>query len=104
MLSSSPPWVGVITVEAKLGDDEVLVSVADTGEGVPESSRTRVFEKFEQLKQAGGGQRGSGLGLTFCKLAVEAHNGSIWIEDNEPQGSRFVFSLPLSIADTSGTD
>jgi two-component system, sensor histidine kinase and response regulator len=93
------PVSGVITVEAKSGESVVLISVADTGEGVPESSRTRVFEKFEQLKPAGTGQRGSGLGLTFCKLAVEAHNGSIWIEDNEPRGSRFVFSLPLRATD-----
>jgi signal transduction histidine kinase len=97
------PVGGVITVEVKRGEGTVLVAVADTGEGVPESSRTRVFEKFEQLKPASSGQRGSGLGLTFCKLAVEAHNGTIWIEDNEPQGSRFVFSLPLSVADTPGS-
>lgn len=90
------PTGGAITVSARLGDGEVQLSVADTGEGVPESSRQMVFDKFEQLRPTGRGHRGSGLGLTFCKLATEAHDGRIWIEDNEPRGSRFVFSLPLN--------
>ena len=89
------PAEGTITVRAALRDGEVLVSVADTGEGVPEASRKQVFDKFAQVKIERMGQRGSGLGLTFCKLATEAHGGQIWVEDNQPRGSRFVFSLPL---------
>jgi signal transduction histidine kinase len=83
----------------------VLVSVEDTGEGVPEEYHERIFDKFEQVAIHKSGRRMStGLGLTFCKLAVEAHGGRIWVESplfhdkssGEPRGSRFTFSLPTA--------
>ena len=74
----------------------IEVRVADTGRGISPDQRQRFFDRFAQ---AGGDQartRGFGLGLTFCRLAVEAHGGKIWIEDGaNGVGSQFVFSLPL---------
>jgi PAS domain S-box-containing protein len=65
--------------------------VLDTGPGIPQEYRHRVFERFAQLD---GRRRGKGLGLAFCRLAIQAHGGRIWVEDNpEGQGSAFVFSL-----------
>jgi len=89
------PAQGQITLFTRAGTDEVQVGVADTGEGIPAGERQRIFEKFTQLHRNIKGARGSGLGLTFCRLAVEAHGGRIWVEDNPPQGSRFIFTLPL---------
>jgi len=60
----------------------VELRVADAGPGVPEALRERVFERFVQGDAASRG--GRGLGLAFCRLAVEAHGGSIWIEDARP--------------------
>ena len=70
----------------------MTISVTDTGPGVPAAERERIFEKFVQVQ--GSERRGVGLGLTFCKLAVEAHQGRIWVEDAPGGGSRFVFNLP----------
>jgi two-component system, sensor histidine kinase and response regulator len=72
------------------------IRVIDAGPGVPPEARTRVFDKFETLA-ARKDQRyhSAGLGLAFCKLAVEAHGGRIGIESAEPNGSIFWFELPL---------
>jgi NtrC-family two-component system sensor histidine kinase KinB len=72
------------------------VSVADSGPGVPVAQREHLFEKFGQLRDRQGRRRGTGLGLAFCKLAVEAHGGRIWVEGEEEQGSTFVFVLPAA--------
>lgn len=76
-------------------DSHVLISVRDTGPGVPEEFRERIFERFAQVPGAPGRRRGTGLGLAFSKLAVEAHGGRIWVEGNEDQGSRFCIQLPI---------
>ncbi|MGC8827276.1 MAG: response regulator [Anaerolineae bacterium] len=89
------PAQGQITLFTRAGTSEVQAGVADTGAGIPAGERQRIFEKFTQLHRTIKGARGSGLGLTFCRLAVEAHGGRIWVEDNAPQGSRFIFTLPL---------
>jgi signal transduction histidine kinase len=77
------------------GADAVRFSVEDEGPGIPEEAHERIFEKFGQVS---GGREGryssSGLGLTLCKMAVEAHDGRIWIESEEGKGSRFRFVLP----------
>jgi signal transduction histidine kinase len=73
----------------------VQVAVVDTGPGIPPEERERIFEKFTQMPGQAGSVRGSGLGLAFCRMAVEAHGGRIWIEDGpEGKGSRFAFTLP----------
>ncbi len=72
--------------------------VSDTGEGIPEESFGRIFEKFGQVTSRKGGRTMStGLGLTFCKLTVEAHGGHIGVESTMGQGSRFRFTLPLTL-------
>lgn len=71
-------------------------SVQDTGEGIPREAFERIFEKFGQVETRKAGQRNStGLGLTFCKMAVEAHGGRIWVESELGEGSRFSFTLPV---------
>ena len=72
----------------------MTVSVTDTGEGIAPDQQALVFEKFGQIKR-GQPRRGTGLGLTFCKMAVEAHGGTIWVKSVVGQGSKFAFTLPL---------
>lgn len=73
----------------------LVLRVIDTGRGVPAEMRDRIFDPFMQLEGVDRPETraGRGLGLTFCKLAAEAHGGRIWIEDGAP-GSVFVVSLP----------
>jgi len=92
------PANGTITVGARPSDDgrAVLFSVSDTGEGIPADAFERIFEKFGQVESRKGGRMMStGLGLTFCKLAVEAHGGQISVESVPGHGSTFSFSIPL---------
>jgi signal transduction histidine kinase len=65
----------------------------DKGMGIPKAEHERIFEKFVQVQRAGT-SRGSGLGLAFCRLAVEAHRGKIWVESEEEKGSTFIFTVP----------
>jgi PAS domain S-box-containing protein len=71
----------------------LIMWVQDRGIGIPRAYHERIFEKFGQVR--GGKVRGTGLGLTFCKLVVEAHGGHIWVESEEGAGSVFAFALPL---------
>jgi K+-sensing histidine kinase KdpD len=71
------------------------IEVIDQGPGVPEAARATLFDRFVQVQGRSGRRRGSGLGLTFCRLVVEAHGGRIWIEENPSGGSLFVFTLPV---------
>ena len=78
------------------GTDAVLFYVRDTGEGIPPESFERIFQKFGQVENRKAGRKMStGLGLTFCKLVVEAHGGRIWVESELGKGSTFLFSLPV---------
>lgn len=70
-------------------------AVIDEGAGIPAESRVSIFERYVRL-QATSSQTGTGIGLNFCKVIVEAHGGTIWVEDNPAgKGSKFVFTLPL---------
>jgi PAS domain S-box-containing protein len=72
------------------------ISITDRGPGIPEEFRTKIFEKFGQVTKKGHERRGStGLGLTFCKMAIEAHGGSIGVDSEEGRGSSFWLTLPL---------
>jgi signal transduction histidine kinase len=85
---------GKITIAARLQGEYVHVSVTDSGPGIPPQDRERVFDRYIQAGDQTG-RRGFGLGLTFCRLVVEAHGGRIWVESgDEGTGSRFVFTLP----------
>lgn len=100
------PEGGTIEVRAKLvppiGHAEpaaraIDLSVADTGIGIPEEDRPRVFERFYRVDKARSRELGgTGLGLAIVKHIVEGHGGQVWVEANHPQGSRFVVRLPLS--------
>jgi histidine kinase len=85
---------GHIALSAERREDEVVFTVEDTGIGIPPEHRQRIFERFTRLESANS-VKGTGLGLAFCKLAVEAHGGRIWVESEVDQGSQFKFALPV---------
>jgi two-component system, sensor histidine kinase and response regulator len=76
--------------------DVAELRVRDDGPGVPTASRARIFEKYAQLDDpdAPALRSGRGLGLAFCRLAVELHRGRIWVEDNAPRGACFCVQIP----------
>lgn len=95
------PVDGLVQVRAfpLPGDPSLIrVEVRDNGPGIPDDYKTRIFDRFQQVEGSKGRRRGTGLGLTFCKLTVEAHGGRIWIEDNPGGGSVFAFTLPVAAA------
>ncbi|MEN6643007.1 MAG: ATP-binding protein [Armatimonadia bacterium] len=87
---------GSVRVQARQERSEVLISVTDTGEGIPSADCERVFEKFGQVATRTAGRKMStGLGLAFVKLAVEAHGGRAWVESELGKGSTFCISVPM---------
>jgi signal transduction histidine kinase len=85
-----------IVVGTRMVDGLVRISVTDSGPGIPADERERIFERFSQVAAATPQRLGFGLGLTYCRLAVERHGGQIWAEPGPAgRGSRFVFTLPL---------
>ncbi len=100
------PLGGTITVAARraskprTGDrpagEALELSVSDTGIGIPETDRPRVFERFYRVDKARSRELGgTGLGLAIVKHIVEGHGGEVWVEANEPKGSRFMVRLPI---------
>ena len=83
-----------IIIGAQKDNETVCFWVQDNGPGIPASEHKRIFEKFARVK---GRDRpaGLGIGLAFCRIAVQAHGGSIWVESEESHGSKFVFTLPI---------
>lgn len=88
------PQEGSISIGARQEDDWLQMWVQDNGPGIPESDQQRIFEKFTRLSSRDA-PRGIGLGLAYCRLAVEGHGGRIWVESQPGAGSRFTFTLPL---------
>lgn len=90
------PTQGKIELQAEPnGGDMLKVSVVDTGPGVPDTHKESLFDRFAMVSSQQGSRRGTGLGLTFCKLTVEAHGGKIWVEDNPDGGAIFSLTIPL---------
>lgn len=89
----SPPGQ-TIEIQATQEGQFVRCAVIDHGVGIPRAELDRVFEKFVQVHRTGK-RRGSGLGLAFCRLAIEAHGGEIWVESEEGKGSSFYFTVPV---------
>ena len=89
------PGGGTIDVDLEWETNfrRVQVKVSDSGPGIKKGDRKRIFRKHFTLRR-GDAPGHLGLGLSFCKLAVEAHGGKIWIEDNDGSGSCFVFHIP----------
>lgn len=89
------PAGGAIRIGAEPRDDRVRVWVEDAGPGVPAAAREHIFDKFRTLAaRSPEGYRSAGLGLAFCKLAVQAHGGTIGVEPGPTRGSVFWFELP----------
>ena len=86
---------GEISLEAVSTTSGVRFAVRDTGAGIPVESLPRIFERFYRVDRARTGS-GTGLGLSISKHIVEAHNGKIWVESKENQGSTFYFEIPFS--------
>lgn len=93
------PLNSTITISARQQNAEMVrIAVVDNGPGIPDDQKGSVFERFRQASGGAKGNRtGTGLGLTFCRIAVEAHGGDIWVEDNPAGGSMFVFTLPAAV-------
>ncbi|MGA7854393.1 MAG: ATP-binding protein [Candidatus Acidiferrales bacterium] len=92
------PQGGHIRVTADAGDRDAVISVADTGIGIPLADQERIFERFYRVDAARSREAGgTGLGLSIAKHIVEAHGGKLWVESAVGQGSRFSFSIPLDL-------
>lgn len=85
---------GSITVNASNQDDYVVISVTDTGPGIPEEDQTKVFQNFWQAKSRLAFASGTGLGLAISKKLTESHGGKLWVESKVGQGSTFFVALP----------
>lgn len=85
----------LVAVERNEADGGVHIRVVDNGAGIPQEHLERIFDKFGQVESRRSGRYVStGLGLTFCKLATEAHGGTIWVESEVGKGSVFHVCLP----------
>ncbi|MBN2339494.1 MAG: HAMP domain-containing histidine kinase [Acidobacteria bacterium] len=90
-----PPGVPETHRRELRGDRYALISVADSGPGIPAADREKVFEKFHQVKKGGESARGGvGLGLAISRTLVDSHRGAIWVEENPGGGARFRVLLP----------
>lgn len=91
------PEGGTVTIRAKLGGDEpvVVISVQDTGTGIPASELPRIFERFYKADQSRS-SGGIGLGLAIAKHLTQAHGGRIWAKSKGGKGSTFYFTLPIA--------
>ncbi|NDJ35899.1 MAG: GAF domain-containing protein, partial [Chloroflexi bacterium] len=79
-------------------DGHLLIEIIDQGPGVPDDFKAVIFDRFKQIPGRRGRRHSAGIGLAFCRLAVEAHGGRIWVEDNPEGGSIFSFTLPTDKA------
>ncbi|MCJ7735696.1 MAG: ATP-binding protein, partial [Anaerolineae bacterium] len=86
---------GAVRVTAQLADNEVVISVQDTGVGIPDEQLARVFEEFHQVDDSLHHKEGTGLGLAISKHFVKAHDGRIWVESKPGVGSTFSIALPV---------
>ena len=86
---------GTITVEVKRSNNNAIVSVTDSGIGIPEEELSRIFERFYRGNGSSTKTTGTGLGLSLSKGIIDMHHGSIEVNSKEGQGSRFSFTLPL---------
>jgi two-component system, OmpR family, phosphate regulon sensor histidine kinase PhoR len=92
------PAGGSISVRAAVQDGEAVVSVVDTGIGIPQREQSRIFERFYRVDAARSREAGgTGLGLAIAKHIVEAHGGRLWVESAVGEGSQFHFSVLLAV-------
>ncbi len=91
-LKYTPPG-SPVEISGQIQGNELLVTVADHGPGLPPGQEERIFEKFYQV--APGSARGAGLGLTICRSIIEAHDGRMWAANRPEGGAVFAFTIPL---------
>jgi two-component system phosphate regulon sensor histidine kinase PhoR len=89
------PRNGEITISVGIEGDYLMISVSDTGIGIPADDLPRIFERFYKVDKARSGG-GTGLGLAIAKHIIQAHGGNIWAESKEGEGSIFNFTLPIA--------
>ncbi len=88
------PKSSEVTVEVKEQDSKIRVSVIDRGEGVPESLREKIFDRFYRIDNSRNRETGgSGLGLAIAKSIIDAHGGKIWVDETPGGGATFIFEL-----------
>lgn len=91
------PAGGKIEVSASCSNGHVVVTVADTGIGIPQAEQARIFERFYRVDAARSREAGgTGLGLSIARHIMEAHGGRLWVESAVGEGSRFHFSIPVT--------
>lgn len=91
------PKGGKITVSVEKSEEFALVAVADTGIGIPDHLKEHLFDPFGKARRYGTeGESSTGLGLSIVKQWVEMHNGTVWFQNNQPQGTIFYMSFPLA--------
>jgi signal transduction histidine kinase len=102
------PSGGLVLVAARLADDEVELSVSDSGPGIPPEEQERIFERFyraERSRQRGGADgapaAGAGLGLAIARALVQAHRGRIWAQASPLGGASLHVTLPVSKTDVT---
>jgi signal transduction histidine kinase len=88
------PSTGDIIIEAHKKDGNVIVSVRDTGIGIPEKDLNNIFMRFYRVSGAASSFSGSGIGLFVSSEIIKAHHGRIWAESKIKKGSVFYFSIP----------
>jgi signal transduction histidine kinase len=98
-IKSTPPG-GEITLRSRLEDGRIILSVQDTGSGIPDDQKQTMTEKFSQMSfedafSTALVERGFGLGLAFCKLATDAMQGHIWVNSELGSGSTFYVAFPV---------
>lgn len=87
---------GQIVLSAEARGGEVVITVSDTGIGIPKADQPRIFERFYRVDVARSREAGgTGLGLSIAKHLVEAHGGRLWVESEVGRGSQFHFSVPI---------
>ncbi|MCF6270491.1 MAG: PAS domain-containing sensor histidine kinase [Melioribacteraceae bacterium] len=87
---------GQVVIDAKVDNEKVTLSVADTGVGISKENAEKLFRIDEKhIETNVNGERGTGLGLILCKEFIEKHKGDVWIESEIGKGSKFYFTLPL---------
>ncbi len=93
------------TISARVVDDEVLISVADQGQGIPEEELSKLFTQFGRTSvRPTSGERSVGLGLAIVKRIVEAHGGRIWVESEVGRGTVFTFTILIESPSTVRSD
>ena len=91
------PEGGNIDIAVKQRDNNVLISVQDSGIGIKKKDLVKLFNKFERLDAPKKGTKGTGLGLAICKEIIDMHNGKIWAIGKPGKGSRFNILLPKDL-------